>query len=105
MSFLFFFLRNVYKASLDTLRKKKNKNDIIYEKLRVPTSEREGKLSNPRARPASVMHEENLRKFTEPARRPRTLCSNFFIAKNTVDRRVLHPATCVTIYHVCYILE
>jgi hypothetical protein len=73
------------------LSKKKNKNDIIYEKLSVPTSEREGKLSNPRARPASVMHEENLRKFTEPARRPRALCSNFLVAKNTVDRRVLHP--------------
>ena len=56
MSFLFFFLRKVHKASLTlcTLRKKKNKNDIIHEKLRVPPYKREGKL-----------HGEKLRKFTE----------------------------------------
>jgi hypothetical protein len=40
MSFLFFLFRKVNKASLTlcTLRKKKNKNDIIHEKLRVPIS-------------------------------------------------------------------
>ena len=76
MSFLFFFLRKVHKASLTlcTLRKKKNKNDIIHEKLRVPMSERAGRLSNPRGRATRAMHGENLRKFTEtraPAPRAR----------------------------------
>jgi hypothetical protein len=54
--------------ALYPLRKKKNKNDIIHEKLEVTTSEREGKLSNPRSRAAracGAMHGENLRKFTE----------------------------------------
>ena len=74
MSFLFFFLRKVYKArlALYTLRKKKHKNDIIHKKLKVPTSEREGKLSNPRGCAARAMHGENLRKFTETrAKAPR----------------------------------
>ena len=35
------------------------------EKLKVPTSEREGKLSKPRGRAARAMQGENLRKFTE----------------------------------------
>ena len=40
--------------------------------LLVPTSEREGKLSNPPARAARAMQGENLRKFTETrARSPR----------------------------------
>ena len=42
--------------------KQKYQNGNIHRKLKVPTSEREGKLSNPRAR---AMHGENLRKFTE----------------------------------------
>ena len=62
MSFLFFFLREVHKASLTlcTLRKKKNKNDIIDEKQKVPKSEREGKPSNLGARRAR----DAWRKFT-----------------------------------------
>jgi hypothetical protein len=51
------------------MRKKKNKNDIFHEKLKAPMSEREGKLSNPRARAARARCMEkiygNLRK---PAR-------------------------------------
>jgi hypothetical protein len=35
----------------------------IHRKLRVTPSEREGKLSNPRARRMRKMHGENLRKF------------------------------------------
>ena len=40
---VFFFLRRGNKArlALFPLRKRKNKNDIFHEKLRVPTSERE----------------------------------------------------------------
>ena len=38
---------------------------IFHQKLRVPTSEGEGKSSNPRVRRASAVHGENLRKFTE----------------------------------------
>jgi hypothetical protein len=44
----------------------------ILRKQKVPTSEREGKLSNPHARAARAMQGENLRKFTETrARSPR----------------------------------
>ena len=38
--------------------------------VRVPTSEREGKLSNLRARRVGTMHGENLQKFTETRARP-----------------------------------
>jgi hypothetical protein len=47
-------------------------NGSIHKKLGVPTSEREDKLSNPRAGATRAMHGENLRKFTETrARAPR----------------------------------
>jgi len=54
MWFSYFFFLFIYKASLalDTKRKKKYQNDNIRKKLKVPTSEREGKLSNPRERAA-----------------------------------------------------
>jgi hypothetical protein len=42
--------------------KQKNQKWIIHEKLTVATSEREGKLSNPRARRALTLHGENIRK-------------------------------------------
>ena len=56
-----------YKASLALYRfcKQKYQKGFIHRKLTVPTSEREGKLSNPRGRAARAMHGENLRKFTE----------------------------------------
>ena len=60
-----------YKASLALYAKRKQKyqNGNIHRKLKVPTSEREGKLSNPRARaaraPCREKIYENLRK---PAR-------------------------------------
>jgi len=38
---------------------------IVHRKLRVPTSEREGKLSNTYVRAARAMHGENLWKFAE----------------------------------------
>jgi hypothetical protein len=67
-------LRDWNKASLTLLqsRKQKYQNGSIHRKLRVPTSEREGKLSNPRAsaRRARAMHWENLWKFTETRARP-----------------------------------
>ena len=53
-------------ASLySTCARKKTKTTFFHEKLKVPTSKREGKLSNPRGRAARAMHGENLRKFTE----------------------------------------
>ena len=50
---------------LDAGLHRKYQKWIIHRKLRVRTSEREGKLSNPRGRAARAMHGENLRKFTE----------------------------------------
>jgi hypothetical protein len=67
---IFFCFEWAYKASLDSYahsKQKKLKVDF-HQKLRVPvpTSEREGKLSNPRARAARARcMGEKLRKFTE----------------------------------------
>jgi hypothetical protein len=63
-------LGNKASLALFPKRKQKYKNGNIHRKLKVPTSEREGKLSNPRARAARAMHEENLRKFMETRARP-----------------------------------
>ena len=58
-------------ASLySTCARKKTKTTFFHEKLKVPTSKREGKLSNPRGRAARAMHGENLRKFTETRAAP-----------------------------------
>jgi hypothetical protein len=64
---LYFCLIWAYKARLALYAqiKQKYQNGNIHQKLTVPTSEREGKLSNPRARAARAMLGENLRKFTE----------------------------------------
>ena len=51
-------------------RKQKYQNGNIHRKLKVPTSEREGTLSTPRARSARAMQGENFRKFTETRARP-----------------------------------
>ena len=66
--FWYFCLQTQYKArlALSDLRKQKYQNGSIHRKLRVPTSEREGKLSNPRGRAARARCMEkiygNLRK-------------------------------------------
>ena len=70
--------------------KQKYQKWIIHEKLRVATSEREGKLSNPRARPARAMHGEKLRNMIDMitetrARAPRALCSDFLPPRGTVS--------------------
>jgi hypothetical protein len=63
----------VLMLALSDLRKQKYQNGSIHRKLRVPTSEREGKLSNPGGRAARARCMEkiygNLRK---PARGRRT---------------------------------
>jgi hypothetical protein len=51
--------------TLFTTPKQKYHNGNIHRELKVPTSDREGKQTNPRARHARAMHGENLRKFTE----------------------------------------
>jgi hypothetical protein len=88
LPFWYLWLLLAHKASLVLWAKRKQKyqNGNIRRKLTaVPTSEREGKLSNPRGRAARAMHGENLRKFTEThARPPRALCTGFLAAKYTV---------------------
>jgi hypothetical protein len=67
LPFWYFCYIFAYKANLDLYAKIKQKyqNGNIQWEPRVPTSEREGKLSNPSARSARAMHGENLRKFME----------------------------------------
>jgi hypothetical protein len=72
----------VFFPALSTLRTKKNKDDIIHEKLGAPTSEREGKLSN--------LSKIFLRKFTETrARAPRGMmprgCHALFFCRPEVQ--------------------
>jgi len=68
LPFWYFCFISAYKASLALYaeRKQKYQNGNIHRKLTVPTSEREGKLSNPRARaaraPCREKIYENLRK-------------------------------------------
>ncbi len=69
-------------------RKQKYQNGNIHRNLRVPTSKREGKLSNPRARAPRAR--DAWRKFTEIYGNPRGVaarepCIDFAAAKNTVD--------------------
>jgi hypothetical protein len=57
-------VRQLYSLALYAEIKQKYQNGNIHRKLRVPTSEREGKLSN-RAGAPRAMQGENLWKFTE----------------------------------------
>jgi hypothetical protein len=89
LPFWYFCFLLAYKPSLALypVFKQKYQKGFIHRKLRVQTSEREGKLSNPRGRAARAMHGENLRKFTETrARPPRALCTDFLVAKYTVPK-------------------
>jgi len=79
-----------YTASLNLYAKRKQKyqNGNIYRKLRVPTSEREGKLSNPRA--GAPRARDAWRKFTEiygnpRGRAARAPCVDFLAANCTVS--------------------
>jgi hypothetical protein len=60
-----FLFEDKARIALSSKRKQKYQNGNIHRKLKIPTSEREGKLSNPRARRARAMHGENLLKFKE----------------------------------------
>jgi hypothetical protein len=64
---LCFLLADKASLALSAIRKQKYQNGNIHRKLKIPTSEREGKLSNPRARAAR----DAWRKFTEIYENPR----------------------------------
>ena len=94
--FWFFWLISAYKASLALYAEinRENQKWIIHEKLTVATSEREGKLSNPRAAPRAC---DAWRKFTEIYGNPcataaRALCIDFLDAKCTA-----HSGTAVLV--------
>jgi hypothetical protein len=77
-------------VSLDlyATRKQKYQNGNIHRNLRVPTSKREGKLSNPHARAPRAR--DAWRKFTEiygnpRGRAARAPCIDFLAAKYTVS--------------------
>ena len=83
-----------YKASLALYAQIKQKYPkwIIHGKLRVATSERGGKLSNPRGRAAH----DAWRKVTEIYEIPRAsaarvLCNDFLPVIGTVDTAVTQP--------------
>jgi hypothetical protein len=89
----FFHLSDKASLALFTNSKQKYQNGNIHRKIRVPTSEREGKLSNPRARRAR----DAWRKFTEiygnpRARAARALCIDFLPLIGTV-------LSATTLYH------
>ena len=67
-------------------RKQKYQNGSIHRKLTVTTSEREGKLSNPRGRAARAPCREKMYEtlLETRARAPRFLCIDFAVAKYTV---------------------
>jgi hypothetical protein len=79
-----------YKASLALYAKRKQKyqNGNIHRKLKVPTSEREGKLSNPRRRAARArcmnFFPENLR---NPAHTRRAGAMQLFCAAHRYNVR------------------
>ena len=90
LPFWYFWIIFKYKASLDLYvkRKQKYQNGKFHRKLRVPTSEREGKLSNPRARAPRAR--DAWRKFKEIYGNPRCRavrapCIDFLVAKCTVS--------------------
>ena len=91
--FWYFCLQTRYKARLALYRvcKQKYQKGFIYQKLRVDlrlrTSEREGKLSNPRVRAPRAR--DAWRKFTEIYRNPRdgaarAPCIDFLLVIGTV---------------------
>jgi hypothetical protein len=90
----------VFKSGLAlySIRKQKYQNGNIHRKLRVPTSEREGNLSNPRGGAGAPGARDAWRKFTElygtprggAPREPRTY---FAAAKNTILVHVRNLAT------------
>ena len=90
LPFWYFWIIFTYTASLDLYvkRKQKYQNGKFHRKLRVPTSEREGKLSNPRAHAPRAR--DAWRKFKEIYGNPRCRavrapCIDFLVAKCTVS--------------------
>ena len=83
-------LEPLARLALYCVFKQKYQKGFIHRKLTVPTSEREGKLSNPRGRAARAMHGENLRKFTES--RARTLRAMQWFSYNQVYSKAHRPA-------------
>jgi hypothetical protein len=90
LPFWYFCFIFEYTASLDLYvkRKQKYQNGNIHRKLRVPTSEREGKLSNLRTRAPRAR--DAWRKFQEIYGNPRgravrAPCIDFLAAKYTIS--------------------
>jgi hypothetical protein len=95
--FWYFWLKTGYKASLALypVFKQKYQKGFIHRKLRVRTSEREGKLSNPRGRAARAMHEFFFSKIYEFPRTnaARARCGDFLPPIGTVQQRALLSCT------------
>jgi hypothetical protein len=83
----YYVLVNKLRLVLFTNRQKKYQNGNFHRKLRVPTSGREGILSNPRARAARPPCIEKNREIygNQRANTARALCINFALANSTVQ--------------------
>jgi hypothetical protein len=93
--YFWFLLGNKTSLALYPKRKQKYQNGNIHKKLTVPTSEGEGKLSNPRGRAARARCMNFPPKVyeiprTDAARAP---CVDFAAAKSTV-REICSIFTC-----------
>ena len=109
LPFWYFWIIFKYTASLYLYvkRKQKYQNGKFHRKLRVPTSEREGKLSNPRA--CTPRARDAWRKFKEIYGNPRCRavrapCIDFLVAKCTVsilDTTSRVRGTACTVVHSC----
>ena len=73
------------RLALSAKRKQKYQNGNIHRKLKVPTSERAGKLSNPRARAARACREKISKVYGNPrATAARAPCIDFLPVIGTV---------------------
>jgi hypothetical protein len=78
-------------------RKKKTKTTFFHEKLRVPTSKREGKLSNPRGRAERARCMEKIHgNLQKPARRRRARFMHWFCRGQVYSTQGRTVRLCVT---------
>jgi hypothetical protein len=83
--FFCFICGNEPRLALSPEIKQTNQKWIVYEKLGVATSEREGKLSNPRVRRGGDAWRKVTKIYVNPRKlAARALCISFLVTKSTV---------------------
>jgi hypothetical protein len=95
-TFLYFCVKKGYKASraVYPVCKQKYQKGFIHRKLKVPTSEREGKPSNPRGRAANARcMEKSYGNLRNPARVSRAGAMQWFSAGHRYSSRIIITIT------------